>query len=1482
MNLVTYKSPAKMELALDITKGATPNSSGKDILKRYRELVAQRSADKSADKNDNSLKPVKELQQQKNLHSDMDAESNLKGGSKIQTKTKPNISIYEDDKENIDPNAPKSAMKKLIKSNLNIKPTPLRAKSLNSLNTRNDEANRKDSQKKISFQELSKAKEKLTALVSPVSENYSSIKDSVKGTPQKDSKTFDNNSKISENLTFEEHSLSSNDDELEANMDDCAQILDTFINSDDSTTESCGNEENFENRSVQFLSFIGSSDLSNSECENSPLAASNALSDSERSSSQNGSKSGKNHLVNNKAQTIFSTPNNKDRNILGNQINVSTFTDTSSLPDVEEESSHYDTELMFRDSSGLTSNECIGITPIPKRMINTSSVDSSFGVSFSQGTANSCTKVKELSVEDSAMYMNKITELSNALDLAEEKAKKESEKRIEYEQKINNFLSKTNQTHIQTTPGKSDESHSMSPSSKMLVDVALNASICDSPDLSKREKMALIEKTKTLVTEVRFADQACVELSEKNVAIRKDVRRLEETISILKKENNGLQDAVIRSAQQCAKAEDQRDDMSRQISLLKNDYDTKVQELQLSISQCRDKNKSLERDLRSCNDAKASLETNLAASQEKYEKLSSEFISSKETLAVMQERLTASKQNADVTIASNIASHREMMQNLQNQCLDLQKECGEREKEAIVEEKKRLATERERDDLQHVCTQLRKRVENYEALSKETDPGQFIRKYCTPIKSKSSKQEKTPTSTILARTLQSELARVHQESIRAVQAEHALKEKEKQLEEAYHTLEQSRFEIHSLHNKLTSANDEIQKLCRPRHLRGFPQSLDQHDFNSHQANVSNQGSDLNLTGVTDCSFVSKLGREIELSMQRLAQSKEECEKYRNETVALAKQNKELEDQLTYEMERSRFLEQDTKNKVQSAVQQSMRMFENVNVSVFQKLSLFSEKIDILNHVVNELQHNFSFIHDDESKSLNETLPIVHLDYSDEKERIETYRIQVDELNKYLEDCKQRHHNEINNLKQKLTNKEKDRNFENAIAHLKAQLERADQQIVQLTNEKEDLEQDSEDAVDLALENNELIFENEDLKGKIDHCERKISELTSQLEEKQSCLEECMNKFSELRDESNQLKIDLETQIEHTTNADKKLASAERRIEDGRHDITSLENKITELQLAYESTVSTLKNRENEKSALQVELQNKTMQFESDKKEASDIISRLKCDVEEKEKKAIELQKQRVYMEEQMENMLELKSNDERLLDDFRNSLERAENEIGDLKMSYSVCNEKLTSETESSNRKDKMIDEMNNDLHSLHQEIESQSQKYSHIVKELESVQKQMQVSLQKSECETSELREQLKHRNNQMQEKLSEKDKIISDMKKTQDAIIKSEMKERKTVNSKLENALNELNQMRIQMQSQVADLRNKEREVESVKMILESTIEEHKYAVEKEAKKFEEKTEILENKDKELKDTLTQLQSKCESYNILKRTNEEISNDL
>ena len=582
------------------------------------------------------------------------------------------------------------------------------------------------------------------------------------------------------------------------------------------------------------------------------------------------------------------------------------------------------------------------------------------------------------------------------------------------------------------------------------------------------------------------------------------------------------------------------------------------------------------------------------------------------------------------------------------------------------------------------------------------------------------------------------------------------------------------------------------------------------------------------------------------------------------------------------MERSRYLEQDTKNKVQSAIKESMSMFESINTSVFQKLSLYIEKIENLNHIVNELQHNFSFIDEDESKSLDETLPIVHLDYSDQKERIETYRIQVDELNKYLEDCKERYHIEINDLKQKLTNKENDRNFENAIAHLKAQLERADQQIVQLTNEKENLEQDSEDAVDLALEKNELIFENEDLKGKIDHCERKISELTSQLEEKQSCLEECMNKFSELRDESNHLKVDLETQTKHATNANKELELAKKHIEDGRYQITSLESKIVELQFANESTESTLKKRETEYSTLQVELRNINLQFEGDKKQTSDIINKLKCDLDEKEKNAIELQKHRVYMEEQMENMLDLKSNDERILDDFRNSLERAENEIGNLKMSYSSCNEKLIRETESSSEKDKIIDDVNNELHSLRQEIESQSQKYSKIVKELESVQKQMQVSLQKSECETSDLREQAKSLNVAMQEKLSEKDRIISDMKKTQDAIIKSEMKERKTVNLKLENALNDLNQMRSQMQSQVADLRNKEREIESVKMILESTIEEHKQAREKDTKKFEDQTEILENKDKQLRDITAQFQSNCESYNKLKRTNEEVSNDL
>ena len=399
MNLVTHKSPAKMELALDITKGATPNSSGKDILKRYRELVAQRSAGKSVDKNDNSLKPVQELQQQKNLHSEMDAESNLNVGSNIQTKTKSNISIYEDDKENIDPNAPKSAIKKLIKSNLNTKPTPLRAKSLNSLNTRADETNRKDLQKKTSFKELSKAKEKLTALVSPVSENNNSIQGSLKENQQNDPETLDNNSKVSANLSFEEQSLSLNDDELEAHMDDCAQIIDTFIDSDDTTTESCGNEENLENQSVDFLSFIGSSDLSETECQNLPLKTSNILSDSERPASQSGSLSEKSNLVNNEAQTIFSTPDNKDKKIIGNQINVSTFTDTSSLPDVEEDSSHHNTELMFRDSPGLTINEGIGITPIPKRMLNASTAGSSFGDSFSQGPANSCATVKELSVE---------------------------------------------------------------------------------------------------------------------------------------------------------------------------------------------------------------------------------------------------------------------------------------------------------------------------------------------------------------------------------------------------------------------------------------------------------------------------------------------------------------------------------------------------------------------------------------------------------------------------------------------------------------------------------------------------------------------------------------------------------------------------------------------------------------------------------------------------------------------------------------------------------------------------------------------------------------------------------------------------------------------------------------------------------------------------------------------------------------------------
>ena len=136
----------------------------------------------------------------------------------------------------------------------------------------------------------------------------------------------------------------------------------------------------------------------------------------------------------------------------------------------------------------------------------------------------------------------------------------------------------------------------ISPFTKALV-TALSPNCCnemkENNEIAHSATVALIEKNKTLMKEVRFAEQTCVEVGEKNAAMENELMRVQRDNQRLKEENQNLNNQLLQANIERAKLEEAHKILLLTGSDKQLEYDKSIQRLEDSIDDMQKVEKGL-------------------------------------------------------------------------------------------------------------------------------------------------------------------------------------------------------------------------------------------------------------------------------------------------------------------------------------------------------------------------------------------------------------------------------------------------------------------------------------------------------------------------------------------------------------------------------------------------------------------------------------------------------------------------------------------------------------------------------------------------------------------------------------------------------------------------------------------------------------------------------------------------------------------------
>ena len=326
----------------------------------------------------------------------------------------------------------------------------------------------------------------------------------------------------------------------------------------------------------------------------------------------------------------------------------------------------------------------------------------------------------------------------------------------------------------------------------------------------------LMERNKTLVKEVRFADQTCVELAEKNKYYKNEAGRFKRDLAAA---NNDI--SHLRSNHEASLQENAT--LKAMVELLQNQkhhVEEQVKSYRVQIADSEESHRSnlmqleetyqshlknSEKQVNSLNGRldqsladKAILQSKLEKFHAKWESKFEEDLSSRDLISSLKEQITsrdASLSKADASINA-----------MEARIHDLQGFCHQQQDELHRERSEREMIEHDRDDLQHQCEDLHKQLTDWVQTSDtlgdilfDDDGSQneivLEELKFTPVKAlpnDTSATPCTPTSNLLARTLRSELKRRQEATDKLEHAEQQAEHLQKLVSDMKIDLEEAR------------------------------------------------------------------------------------------------------------------------------------------------------------------------------------------------------------------------------------------------------------------------------------------------------------------------------------------------------------------------------------------------------------------------------------------------------------------------------------------------------------------------------------------------------------------------------------------------------------------------------------------------------------------------------------------------------------------
>ncbi|KAL7473399.1 hypothetical protein ACHAXS_013851 [Conticribra weissflogii] len=484
-------------------------------------------------------------------------------------------------------------------------------------------------------------------------------------------------------------------------------------------------------------------------------------------------------------------------------------------------------------------------------------------------------------------------------------------------------------------------------------------------------KESLMERNKTLVKEVRFADQTCVELAEKNKYHKSEAARLKKDLASANREISNLRcnnestlqenaklKAIIELFQsQKREMENQVESCRMQISATEENHRESIKKLeetyQSHLQNSEKQVNSLHDLLRQSSAENTSLRAKMDEFHAKWESKHEEDITSRELISSLKEQIASQ----EIVVSKSDSTINAMQARID----DLQSLCQKQQNELQRERNECRMIEEDRDDLQTQCEALHKQLTDWAETSGFLsdliidDNGSQSEEVAhelnvTPIQYRRNDTKTypfTPTSNLLARTLRSELKLRHKTAEELEKAEEKVEILQKQVSELKIDLEEAKADsayVEDLLEEKDAFISELEEKLNEVNNRSVELELklkEQIKLGSNETHNNDHAQDVTQSTIVRemQETIEDLEERVDIFKGNLADAEEEILRTRQEQSDTERQLKRVSDELedarahlaSLALKQDENLETiDKQSRKISATQDKLEQSENVN------------------------------------------------------------------------------------------------------------------------------------------------------------------------------------------------------------------------------------------------------------------------------------------------------------------------------------------------------------------------------------------------------------------------------------------------------------------------------------------------------------------------------------------------------------------------